>query len=64
MVVVVAEEVEVVEGVEVAGRVVVVSVGFSFGSLNRLQWKSRESDEAVEGCRSLFHRFSLSDFSL
>lgn len=36
--VVVAGVVEVV--VEVAGEVVVVSAGFSFG-LNRLQWRSR-----------------------
>ncbi len=36
-VVVEVAEVEVV----VAGVVVVVSAGFSFGSLNRLQWRSR-----------------------
>lgn len=33
--------VEVVVVVEVAGVVVVVSTGFSFGSLDRLQWRSR-----------------------
>lgn len=53
-------EVVVVEVVEVAGVVVVVSAGFSFGSLNRLQWRK----EAVVGCCSLFHSFSLSDFNL
>lgn len=44
--VVVAEVVGVAVGVvevvvEVAGVVVVVSAGFSFGSLDRLQWRSR-----------------------
>lgn len=67
MVVVVAVEAVVVAEVveeEVTGAVVVVSAGFSFGSLDMLQWKSRVVDEAMSGCDWLFHFLSLSDFNL
>lgn len=65
VVVAVVVEIVVVEVVEVAEVVVVVSAGFSFGSLDRLQWRrSSVPWEAVVGCCSLFHSFSLSDFNL